>query len=45
VVHTLRETARPSPAEYGYGLLRGDYTPKPAYCHFVGMAGGTYTGC
>ncbi|WP_320670754.1 glycosyl hydrolase [Patulibacter defluvii] len=31
--------------KWGYGLARTDWTPKLAFCHFVGQAGNTYTGC
>lgn len=50
VVHTLRdapgvEYSDRRHAEYGYGLLRENWAPKPAYCHFVRQAGKRHPGC
>ncbi|EHN11104.1 hypothetical protein PAI11_20380 [Patulibacter medicamentivorans] len=48
IVHTLRD----EPAswltegkEAGYGLLRTDWSPKPAFCSLVAAAAGSYSGC
>lgn len=50
IFHTLRDgatedyTSTEHP-EYGYGFLRADWSPKPVYCYFTGMAGSAVAGC
>lgn len=46
LIHTLMEPnlGATHPAT-GYGLLRRDWSPKPAYCRLVAVSGGSWTGC
>ena len=48
--HTLRDAPAPNyqdpdNEQYGFGFLREDWSPKPAYCHFAAQAGNQPAGC
>ncbi|WP_320670764.1 glycosyl hydrolase [Patulibacter defluvii] len=48
IVHALRDEPAPwlvEGREAGFGLLRTDWSPKPAFCALVAQAKGSYPGC